>query len=370
MTGPAAWLTPAVIDAAIEQVCEAVRRAEVVVPVGGRTHWEVGGPPPRGTEVTAPAGIVDYDPAELTVTVGAGTRVGDLDATLAASGQQCPLDPRDPRATVGGVLASGCSGLRRLRYGPVRNRLLEVHVVTGDGRRIKGGGRTVKNVSGYDVARLLVGSLGTLGVIVQVTLRCEPEAPARAWLVTSLSSAEVLRRAFRPAAVLVTPDATFVLLEGHAADIAAETERLGADLLAAAPELPDGPCRGRIAVRPRMVETLCRSLHAEGIRALGEAGVGTIHVAADTVSRLRTARTLAHAAGGWMLRERGGVPSADSLHAQDVIDGFGVPLPNAAVMARIKAAFDPLGKCNPGRLPIEAEPLVDVESLAWGRPSS
>jgi hypothetical protein len=96
------------------------------------------------------------------------------DAVLAAAGQHCPLDPRDPAATVGGTLAAGLSGPRRLRYRPLRDRVLEVHLVTGDGRRVKGGGRVVKNVSGYDVCRLAVGSLGTLGVIAQVTLRCEP----------------------------------------------------------------------------------------------------------------------------------------------------------------------------------------------------
>ena len=134
------------------------------MPVGGRTHWEVGGPPPDGVEIGAPEGVFLYDPAELTVTVGAGTTVADLAGVLAAAGQECVLDPRDPtRATVGGTLAAGLSGHRRLRYGPLRDRLLEVRFVTGDGRVVKGGGPTVKNVTGYDVPRLLVGSLGTIG---------------------------------------------------------------------------------------------------------------------------------------------------------------------------------------------------------------
>jgi glycolate oxidase FAD binding subunit len=329
------------IAPAVAAVAATVRNAAVVVPVGGRTHWEVGGPPPDGTEVRAPAGVLEYDPAELTVTVGAGTRAADLDAVLAAAGQQCPLDPRDPGATVGGILATGLSGRRRLRFGPVRNRLLEVHVVLGDGRVVKGGGRTVKNVSGYDVARLLVGSFGTLGVLVQVTLRCEPLAPATAWCTVAASGAEALRRAFRPVAVLVGPDATTVLLEGFPEDVAAETARLEAVPAPGAPPWPSGPHRGRISVRPGRVDAVVRTLTDAGLPALGEAGVGTIHVAAPTADGLAEAREVARAEGGWLLREAGG----DG-------DGFGEPLPNGALMARIKDALDPRGACNPGRLPL------------------
>lgn len=322
-----------------------VREAAAVVPVGGRTHWEVGGPPPTGTEVRAPAGIVEYDPAELTVTVGAGTRVGDLDAVLAASGQQCPLDPRDPDATVGGVLATGLSGLRRLRYGPVRNRLLEVHVVLGDGRAVKGGGRTVKNVSGYDIARLMVGSFGTLGILTQVTLRCEPLPPATAWCTVDATGDDVLQRGFRPAAVLVGPDTTTVLLEGYPEDLAAESTRIGASAATRGPALPTGAHRGRISVGPGRVDAVTRALTAAGVAALGEAGVGTVHVAAPTAQGLAAARELAQAEGGWLLREAGGD------------DGFGVALPNVALMARIRDALDPAGKCNPGRLPLTPTPV-------------
>lgn len=332
---------------------DAIRRAATVVPVGGRTHWEVGGPPPAGTEVRAPGGVVEHDPAELTVTVGAGLRVGALDAMLAATGQQCPLDPRDPDATVGGVLATGLSGYRRLRYGPVRNRLLEVHFVAGDGRLIKGGGRTVKNVSGYDLARLLVGSLGTLGVIVQVTLRCEPLPAESQWLHVDCAGAEALQRAFRPSAIVVGAHGTRVLVEGRREDVAAESERLGGEAVGGAPPWPAGPHRGRIAVRPARVDELVADLTERGIAAVGEAGVGTVHVAAATVGDLEAARRLARTFGGWLLREAGGDPTED---------GFGVALPSAAIMRRIHAAFDPEGKCNPGRIPLDAPSPVEVDA--------
>ena len=163
---------------------EAVAGATTVVAAGARTQWEVGGPVPVGTEVRAPAGIVRYEPADMTVTVGAGTSFAQLDAVLAEHGQQCPLDPRNLDATVGGIIACGLSGARRLRHGPVRDQVLEVRVVTADGRMVKGGGPTVKNVTGYDLPRLFTGSFGTLGVLSQVTLRCRPRAAHAQWFVT------------------------------------------------------------------------------------------------------------------------------------------------------------------------------------------
>jgi glycolate oxidase FAD binding subunit len=334
------------LDADIDALAARVRAAGAIVPVGGRTQWEVGGPAPStGEELRAPAGIVDYDPAELTVTVGAGTTLAELEAVLAAAGQHCPIDARDPAATVGGVLAVGLSGPRRLRYGPLRNRLLEVHFVTADGRRIKGGGRTVKNVSGYDVARLLVGSFGTLGVIVQVTLRCEPRGAQSEWLVCTAPGAEVAPRAFRASSVLTDGSRTFVLVEGYAEDVAAAAAALDGAPTGSAPSWPTGPHRGRVSVPPSAVDGVGRRLGDAGIAWLGEAGVGTVHVAASTEALLAEARTLAHGAGGWLLREAGA----------PALDGFGVPFPNIDVMARVRDALDPEGRMNPSRMPLRAE---------------
>ena len=129
-----------------------------VTAVGARTHWEVGGPPTTGAvEVRAPAGVIAYEPADMTVTVGAGTSFDTVDGVLAEHGQECALDPRSRTATIGGILACGLSGVRRLRHGPLRDHVLEVRFETGDGRLVKGGGPTVKNVTGYDLPRLFVG---------------------------------------------------------------------------------------------------------------------------------------------------------------------------------------------------------------------
>jgi len=340
-----------------EGVRAAVEHASAVLPAGSGTHREVGNPvDDDATAVTAPSRIVAYDPAELTVRVAAGTTVADLAAVLGASGQECPLDPRDPSATVGGTLASGLSGTRRLRYGPLRDRVLEVRFVTGDARVVRCGGPTVKNVTGYDLPRLLVGSLGTLGVITQVILRCQP-VPATAGWFTGGDPAEVRRRCFRPSTMLWRgDDHTEVLLEGHARDVESERVAAGLEPAGAPPDWPEGPHRGRISVAPGDLRSVGRGLDelGTGVRWVAEWGVGTVHVATTTEDGLARARAVAEQTGGWLLREAGAAG----------LDGFGCALPNGDVMARIKAAFDPAGKLAPGRLPV-ARPRLEPEVVGW-----
>jgi FAD/FMN-containing dehydrogenase len=140
--------------------------------VGGRTHWAVGRrSEEQAREVRAPDGVVEVQPDELIVRCGAATPVCDLDAALASARLQCPLDPADPvHTTVGGVLSVGHSGLRRLRHGHVRDLLLEANYVAADGRLRRAGAPLVKNVTGFDLCRLLVGSLGTLAAPLQANL--------------------------------------------------------------------------------------------------------------------------------------------------------------------------------------------------------
>jgi glycolate oxidase FAD binding subunit len=310
--------------------------ARVVAAVGARTQWEVGGPPPAGAvEVRAPSGVVAYEPGDMTVTVGAGTPYDELDRVLAERGQECALDPREPNATVGGILACGLSGSRRLGHGPVRDHVLEVRFETGDGRLVKGGGPTVKNVTGYDLPRLFVGSFGTIGILQQVTLRCRPRPSYARWFRTADAGA-----VFRPSSRLWSGDEEYVLIEGVRADVDAQGASFTA--LDGAPPLPEGPHRGRISVEPKRVRDCARALGSE-VRWCAELGVGTVHVACDTAEGLTGARAVAHAHGGWLLREAGG--TADE-------DGFGRELPNVVLMRRIRAAFDPAGRLNPGRLPL------------------
>ena len=232
--------------------------------------------------------------------------------------------------------------------------MLEVRFVSADGRVVKGGGPTVKNVTGFDLPRLLVGSLGTIGVLVQVILRCQPLPAAAEWAVTALPPPEVRRRAYRPSCITWDGTTTYVLVEGVAGDLHAEHRAVEAEPVAGPPPWPDGAHRGRISVPPSQVAPLGSALGREGVRWLAEVGVGTVHVAADTETALAGARAVADACGGWMLREAG-APG---------LDGFGATSRNQAILERVRAAFDPLGKLNRGRLAgLVPEPSAAAERV-------
>jgi len=149
-----------------------------VIPWGGGTAASVGLPSARAGLVLGLRRLnrlVEHEPGDLTVTVEAGTTVGELQAALRGRGQWLSLDPADAeRATIGGVLATNASGPRRHLYGTARDLLIGVTVVTAEGAIVKGGGKVVKNVAGYDLPKLFVGSYGTLGVIVEATFKLRP----------------------------------------------------------------------------------------------------------------------------------------------------------------------------------------------------
>ncbi len=326
---------------AVAEIAAAVATATAVVPIGAGTHAEIGGRVLEATEVRAPSGIVDVQPFDMTVSVRAGTPYAELDAALAEHGQECPLDASDASATVGGIIATGLSGLRRLGHGPLRDHVLEVEFVTAEGKVARGGGPTVKNVTGYDVPRLFVGSLGTLGVITRVTLRTRPRPAASEWFETA-TAASVLRGAlFAPTAIVRARGVTAVLLEGNAADLRAETDT-ASFAPSAAPTHPVGVHRARIAIDPAQLDGLLTALDAiDGLDSLAEYGVGTVHVATETVSGLVAARGAAEGLGGWMLRTGG---------ATD-LDPFGGTFPAVELQRRVRHALDPTGKFSPGRVP-------------------
>ena len=167
--------------------------------------------------VMAPVGIDSIQAEEMTVSCGAGTPVAELDDALAAHGQ-CVAVP--PTGTVGGALAVGQSGIRRLGYGPVRDVLLQARYVSAGGEIVKAGGPTVKNVSGFDLCRLLVGSRGTLGFLGDVIMRTRPRAAYEQWFKTSGDPWETVRALYRPTCVLWDGSTTWVLLEGDPRDVA------------------------------------------------------------------------------------------------------------------------------------------------------
>lgn len=149
-----------------------------VAPIGGGTMLGLGAPPERydlALDLAAMDGVVDYEPDDFTITVEAGMPLAALQRRLAEHGQFVPLDQAQfERATVGGIAAVGRGGLRRRTFGYPRDWVIGMRMVRANGTPIKGGGRVVKNVSGYDLPKLFCGSLGTLGVIVEVTFKLRP----------------------------------------------------------------------------------------------------------------------------------------------------------------------------------------------------
>jgi glycolate oxidase FAD binding subunit len=279
---------------------------------GGATTWHVGGAVLPGTrQVRAPRGIVSYEPAEMTVRVGAGTTVGELHDELAAHRQVTALDGA-PGATVGGVLVVGRNGLRRLRHGPLRDALLEARYVSAEGRLVKAGGPTVKNVTGFDLCRLLVGSLGTLGLLGEVTLRTRPQPETSAWFSGDADRHAVLAALYRPASVLWDGRATWVLLEGYGVDVDAESRRIA--------QLGLRPCAGPPTLPPeRWVTTPAHALefalqHRDAGPFVAELGVGIVHASAPQPAAPRTPGT-------------------------------------EALQRRLRDAFDPTRRLNPGRDP-------------------
>jgi glycolate oxidase FAD binding subunit len=146
-------------------------------------------------DTTGLHGIVSYEPSELVVTVQAGTPLAELETVLAERGQCLPFEPPHfGPATVGGMVAAGLSGPARASAGPVRDYVLGLQLVNGKGELLVFGGQVMKNVAGYDVSRLMVGALGTLGLITEVSLKVLPVAPAEATLKFALGQAEALRQ--------------------------------------------------------------------------------------------------------------------------------------------------------------------------------
>jgi glycolate oxidase FAD binding subunit len=147
-------------------------------------------------DVAAHRGVLRYDPAELVVTARAGTRLTEITELLAASGQRLPFEPPQfaPTATLGGVVAAGLAGPARAWAGAVRDHLLGVRILTGDGRVLRFGGEVIKNVAGYDVARIMAGSLGTLAVLLEVSLRVVPVPMGEMSLSVEAGEEVALRR--------------------------------------------------------------------------------------------------------------------------------------------------------------------------------
>ncbi len=206
-------------------------------PVAGRSKTALSGGDGVMLDTSAIAGVIDYQPDECTFTARAATRVDDVEAMLAARGQYLPFEPpfATRGATLGGTVAAALSGPGRLRYGGVRDFLLGVRFVDGEARVIRGGGRVVKNAAGFYFQHLLLGSLGTLGVLTELTFKVFPTPRARATLVadheTLAAAIDTLSRLRRStfeleAAELIPPGRLLLRLGGSPTALASRVDKL------------------------------------------------------------------------------------------------------------------------------------------------
>jgi len=225
---------------------------------------------PTGDErvVSAPSGIVRVDAAEMVIECGAGTPVADVQAALAEVGQTVSLPPG---GTVGGALAVGRSDITRLGHGAMRDVLLRTRYVSAAGHVITAGGATVKNVSGFDLCRLLVGSRGTLGFFGDLLLRTRPLAPDSRWFRTDADPFELLAEIYRPVSILWNGSTTWVRVDGDSDDLDAAAARHGLEPADGPPDLPS-------AYRWSLPPAALPSLSSRGAgEFVAEVGVGVVH---------------------------------------------------------------------------------------------
>lgn len=360
--------------------------------VGGGTQLELGNAPTALDTVirtTALDEVVDYAPEDQTITVQAGITFAELDEALEPHGQMLPLDVADrARATVGGAVATNAYGRRRQRYGTMKDLIIGVGIVRPDGVRARGGGKVIKNVAGFDLPKLMVGSLGTLGAIATVTFRLYPKPKATRAAVLRVERGAPLTGVLRelvalrlePESVaLYNYDALVVTFAGTQAGIDAQMRTLV-----------------EIARDCKVADTaelsdLEREAYEQRERAVRRDGAWRLHVTAPPSEDVARAASLIPApplavpvaypalgvsfhavsdaayGGGTSIRPdahvrglRDGVAAATHgrgsvvfdampIAARDLIDTWGPPPPSLPLMRTLKHHFDPHGLCNPGR---------------------
>lgn len=350
------------MDALIKEICERVKAdAAARRPIairGGDTQSFYGGTP-RGTplDIRPYAGIIDYEPKELVLTVRAGTLLRDIESTLDAQRQMLPFEPPHfgEGTTIGGIVATGLSGPRRPYTGAVRDFVLGTRIVNGKGEDLQFGGRVIKNVAGYDVSRLMTGAMGTLGILLDISFKVLPRPVAETTLQFEMDEATAIRR-FNEWAGKPLPIAgaswhdgvARLRLSGAAAGVNAAREKLGGQSVDddEARHYWRDLCDQRAAFFQTAAPLWRLSVPATtpplglglpqwidwGGALRWVVGQRDIHALRESVQRV----------GGHVTLFRGGDKANGVFH------------PLSPVLAKIhrnlKAAFDPEGILNPGRM--------------------
>ena len=358
-------------------VTEARRAGHGIYPVGGGTTLDVGLPPMKpgiAVDISALNSVIDYPARDMTITVQAGITLAALQAELALEGQWLPVDVAAPeRATLGGAIALNQSGPHRYGFGTLRDYVIGISFITDDGVEVKAGGRVVKNVAGYDLMKLQIGAVGTLGIITQVTLKVKPRAEANAGLAFSCtadslggvldalhasksrpSAVELLNAdAWRAADISLPSPGPWVVavgFEGKAATVRWQLETLRAEL-ASAPvhdlaEVSDlaalWTAITRLQLRPES-------------RCIGKVSVQPSRLAAD-IAGIRGGPVHAHVLNG-ILWIHDGEPSLDGgvlrrcpTDRKKTLAVWGHPTAEWDIMRTVKRTLDPDNVFNPGRL--------------------
>ena len=353
-------------EVAFEACRERIRAASLAkTPLairGGGTKDFYGEAPVGETlDATAYAGIVDYDPTELVLTARAGTRLADVIATLRGSGQMLPCEPPafGAEATLGGAVAAGLSGPRRPYAGAMRDIVLGVRMFDGRGEDLSFGGRVMKNVAGFDLARLLTGSLGTLGMLTEVSLKCIPLPKIETTRVLECSVDDALRMTNEWAGKPLPISATchrghrlMVRLSGALPAVEAATRQVGGSALDGGEAFWEGireqtdPWFTAAHERKSPLWRISVKASAPYAELGGEQSIewgGALRwLVATERTDAASVRTYARGNGG----------HATLFRATDKAAGAFHPLPEAllALHRRLKSVFDPAGILNPGRL--------------------
>lgn len=383
---------PKTVEEAAEILREAASHGKRLAFVGGGTDLGIGGSP-QGLDTVLRTGglsrIIEHAPSDQIVVVEAGVTLATLQSALARHGQRLALDPPLPeRATVGGIVAANAFGPRRARYGSVRDLIIGVSLVRADGTLAHGGGKVVKNVAGFDLPKLMVGSLGTLGLIASATFRLHPLPevsetlllPERQAKQVRAVAARIKEAQLEPASVVAILRAgggfdVAVRFEGFRAGVAEQRERLAA-LLREEPgavcEVLDrtaaesfwarhdalrasSPLRAKLAALPSAIDALAADVLPQLLSTfespsfiwyatLGLGFVCGVPGPADTVAAaVERARALLLRGGGSLTF----LAAPSSIRQR--LDVWGPPPPALSLMRSVKERLDPQRRLAPGR---------------------